>query len=353
MEKVSYKDQKIYVGLDVHKKQWSVSIYSENVHHRTFSQPPYPSSLKTYLDKNFPEADIVCAYEACKFGFWIHRELTSFGYKCLVVNPADIPTSNKEKTEKTDPIDSKKIGRSLRGGLLIGIHVPTQETEGMRQLFRYRKKLWGDLVRIKNRIKDKLLFSGIEIPAKMDNPYWSKAFLLWLEKVEFPSSGTRDTLDLLLEQYDMIRKLFLKTSTKVRGLHKRKEFKNKAKLLRGIPGIGPLTTVQLLTEIEDIRRFPNFKKFNSYVGFRPRSHSSGERDYKGRMTYRSHSALRSTLVECAWTSIQKDPAMMLCYEECKKRMTAKRSIVKIARKLLSRIYHVLKTEEPYVVGVVR
>ena len=77
----------------------------------------------------------------------------------------------------------------------------------------------------------------------MDNPYWSKAFLLWLEKVEFPSTGTRDTLDLLLEQYDMIRKLFLKTSTKVRGLHKRKEFKNKAKLLRGIPGIGPLTTV--------------------------------------------------------------------------------------------------------------
>ena len=100
-----------------------------------------------------------------------------YNYISLVVNPADIPTSNKESTEKTDPIDSRKIPKSLRGGLLTSIHIPSEETEGMRQLFRYRKKLWGDLVRVKNRIKDKLMFSGIVIPQKWDNPYWSNAFL--------------------------------------------------------------------------------------------------------------------------------------------------------------------------------
>lgn len=351
MEKVSFRDKQLYVGIDVHKKQWSVSIFSD-IHHKTFSQPPNPESLKVYMDKNFPDAKVKCAYEASKFGFWIYRQLQSFGYECLVVNPGDIPTSNKDSTEKTDPVDSRKIAKTLRGGLLRGIHVPGEQTEGYRQLFRYRKKLWADLVRVKNRIKDKLLFSGVAIPEKFDNPFWSHAFLNWLKTVEFPAAGTRQVTDMLLQQYDYIYSHFKAVSIEVRKIQRLPKFKQDAKLLRKIPGIGPLTTVQLLTEIEDIGRFQNFKKFNSYVGLKPRSHSSGEHDWQGRLTYRSHSALRSALIECAWTCVQQDPAMMNCYEQLRKRLTAKRAIVKIARKLLSRIYHVLKTKEAYVTGVV-
>ena len=65
-----------------------------------------------------------CAYEASKFGYWIYRELVTFGYECLVVNAADIPTSNKESSEKADPSDSRKIGKALRAGLRTGIHIP-------------------------------------------------------------------------------------------------------------------------------------------------------------------------------------------------------------------------------------
>jgi hypothetical protein len=114
------------VGLDVHKRQWSVSIYTASAHHRTFSQPPYPKALKSYLEKHFSGASVRCAYEASKFGYWIFRELVSFGYECLVVNAADIPTSNKESSEKADPSDSRKIGKALRAGLLTGIHIPQQ-----------------------------------------------------------------------------------------------------------------------------------------------------------------------------------------------------------------------------------
>ena len=147
----------------------------------TFSQPPYPKALKSYLDNHFSGASVKCAYEASKFGYWIYRELVTFGYECLVVNAADIPTSNKETSEKADPSDSRKIGKALRAGLLTGIHVPEQHTEGDRQLFRYRKRLWADLIRVKNRIKDKFLFTGIEIPQQHDNPNWSKAFLKWIK----------------------------------------------------------------------------------------------------------------------------------------------------------------------------
>lgn len=348
-----FSNLQLYVGLDIHKKQWSVSIYTNSVHHRTFSQPPKPQALKSYLDHNFPGAKVVCAYEACKFGYWIYRELISFGYQCLVVNPADIPTSNKENSDKTDPNDSRKIGKALRAGLLTSIHVPDQPTEGHRQIFRYRKRLMADLTRVKNRIKDKFLFTGTCIPEEFDNSNWSKSFLRWLKQVALPDAHTRLTVDMLLEQYHFLYRHFLKTSVEVRKLQREGRYKNVAKLLRTIPGIGPLTTVELLTEIETINRFTSFKKFNSFIGFKPRSHSSGEHDWKGRMTYRQHKGLRSSLIECAWTTISKDPVMMQRYEELKTRHTGKRAIVIIARKLVSRIYYVMKNEKPYAVGVIK
>jgi len=343
----------LFIGLDVHKRSWSVSIFAGNIHHRTFTQPPEPHALKAYLDKHFPTAKVVCAYEACKIRFWICRDLESYGYRCLVVNAADIPTTHKETTEKTDPIDSRKIAKALRAGLLRGIHVPSIEAEGHRQLFRYRKKLWAELVRVKNRIKDKLLFAGIPIPTQFDNAYWSKAFLQWLTQVEFESKSTRLTVDFLLEHYHFIYRHLLRVAIQVRKLQRLAKYKQQAKLLRGIPGIGPLTTVQLLIELESIDRFPSFKHFNSFIGLKPTSHSSGERDIKGYMTNRRHKALRSALIECAWSCVQKDPAMLLRYEELTKSHTKKRSIVIIARKLVSRIYHVLKTGEAYEIGLVK
>ncbi len=350
-EQLQFIELKLYIGIDVHKKQWSVSIYTGESFHRTFSQPPSPKALKSYLDKYFPGSQITCAYEASKFGFWICRELISFGYDCMVVNAADIPTSSKETSNKTDPRDSRKIAKCLRAGLLTPIHIPDSPIEGDRQLFRYRKKLWGDLVRIKNRIKDKFIFSGVPIPIEFDNSFWTKAFLLWLKEVELPNKNTRLTLDLLLDQYHFVYRHFLKTSIEVRRLQRLDRYKTNAKLLRSIPGIGPLTTVQLLTEIVDINRFPNFKKFNSFIGFKPTTHSSGEHDWRGGLTFRKHRSLRSALVECAWTTISSDPVMLLRYEELKKRIPAKRAIIIIARKLLSRIYYVLKNQKPYEIGL--
>jgi len=226
---VEFSNTILHVVIDVHKRQWSVTILTKAIYHRTFSQPPDPLALKHYIDQHFPGAKVKCAYEATKLGFWIQRSLEGLGYECLIVNPADIPSTNRESQNKADPIDSRKIARTLQGGLLKGLHVPSEVTQGDRQLFRYRKKLWGDLVRIKNRIKDKFLFSGVKIPDHLDNPYWTKAFLRWVEQAELPSASARLTVDLLLEQYEQIYRHFLKTSSAVRALLKTARFKEDGK----------------------------------------------------------------------------------------------------------------------------
>ena len=38
--KVNFNGENIYFGIDVHLKSWAVTIYTEHLHHKTFSQPP-------------------------------------------------------------------------------------------------------------------------------------------------------------------------------------------------------------------------------------------------------------------------------------------------------------------------
>ena len=53
-----------FVGIDVHKKQWSVSIFTSQIHHKTFSQVPETEAFKAYIDTHFSAAKVTCAFEA-------------------------------------------------------------------------------------------------------------------------------------------------------------------------------------------------------------------------------------------------------------------------------------------------
>ena len=105
--KLEFTGQHIYVGIDVSKRSWSVSILVGEYYHKKFTQPPQADVLLNYLRRNFPGAEYHCVYEAGYCGFWIYEALTQGGIQCLVVNPADVPTSHKEKIHKTDPVDAR------------------------------------------------------------------------------------------------------------------------------------------------------------------------------------------------------------------------------------------------------
>jgi transposase len=176
---LNFKGLSIYVGIDAHLKSWKISIFTDYLHHKTFSQPPKPEVLSTYLKSNFPNAEYLSAYEAGFCGLWIHYELQKLGISNVVVNPADVPTTQKEKMRKSDAIDSNKLGRSLRNNELKGIYIPSQETLENRSLIRVRCTLVQDMVRLKQRIKSMLYFYGIEYPIEFQNSstHWSKKFL--------------------------------------------------------------------------------------------------------------------------------------------------------------------------------
>ena len=200
--KLDFTGQNIYTGIDVHSKSWTITTRTDELELRTFNQPPKPEVLKKHLHKNFPGANYYCAYEAGYCGFWIHDQFKEMGIDCLVVNPADVPTTDKEKKQKTDPRDSKKLARSLANDELGGIYVHPEEDREYRCLIRCRKKLVKDLTRCKNRTKSFLYFHGIELPAELNgsSKHWSKRFIKWLEGIELKTETGTFTLNTYIEQ---------------------------------------------------------------------------------------------------------------------------------------------------------
>ena len=356
INELDFNGQNIFVGIDVHLKSWSVSVLSEHSVLKRFSQDPNAEALRTFLTGNYPGATYHSVYEAGFCGFWIHKQLVKFGINNIVVNPADVPTMSKEKLRKTDTVDSGKLARELRSGTLTGIYVPEDAVLEMRSLIRLRSTIVKDTTREKNRIKSLLRYHGVHIPeafTKYSIGNWSKRFLQWLQALELTTEYGKKTLDLHVEQLIRLRKMLLEVTRTIRSISLKEPFIGKLRLLNSVPGIGMITAMTLLVEIDDIGRFASADKLASFVGLIPMCHSSGEKEGVGNITIRKHAMLRCLLIEAAWIAIRKDPAITVAYGEYRKRMNAQKSIVKIARRLVNRIFFVLKYKQEYVNLVVK
>lgn len=353
---LDFKGQSIFVGIDVHLKSWTVTILTEELAHKTFTQPSNVDALYNYLNRTFPGGTYNSVYEAGFSGFWTHYKLKAMGINNIVINPADVPTSQKEHLQKNDPTDSRKLARSLRSNDLKAIYVPDPATLEDRSLVRMRATLVKDMTRFKQRIKSFLYFYGISYPPEFEKSgsHWSKRFMTWLKcDISLEHESGTHALQILVQEAEQQRKLLLDVLIKIRQLSRSEKYSENIALLRTIPGIGPITAITFLVEIETIKRFENTDHFAGFVGLVPNYHSSGEKSNDGEMTFRGQKTLKSLLIESAWTAARADPALTMSYHKYVKRMEPNKAIVRIARKVLNRMYYVLKNKMEYVSGVVK
>ena len=76
-EKKSFTGDNMYIGIDVHKNSWSITILTDYLEHKTYNQSSDSSLLISYLKRNFPGGTYLSCYEAGFSGFWLHHELKS------------------------------------------------------------------------------------------------------------------------------------------------------------------------------------------------------------------------------------------------------------------------------------
>lgn len=353
-EIIDYSGKTIFVGIDIHQHEWQVVTRCEKMKIFNHRMKGKSQVLIDYLHRHFAGGTFKCAYETCAWGFNLQRQLTAAGMECIVVHAADVPSTNKERANKTDKVDATRLAEHLEKGSLKAIHVPSEQRQKERSLVRYRKEVVKHLTRCRNRVKSTLKYQGIEVPEKFAKQgCWSYNFMEWIEQTASKDEELKDTLLFMLEDIRHQRNLLLKIERRLRDKMRSERHITQMKLVTGLPGIGPITATQFLLEIGDVSRFESFDQLNNYIGFYPGSDDSGDTQKSTGITMRKHNHLRSAFVEAAWVAIKIDPALGDAYRKLTRRMDGNKAIIRIARKLLRRLRTVLLTGIPYQKGIIK
>ena len=125
------------------------------------------------------------------------------------------------------------------------------------------------------------------------------------------------------------------------------------KWLQSINGMGLINGMVIQTEIQDIHRFKTLDSLCDYAGFVPDIRSSNDKQRITGITHRCNEFLREAIVESSWMLLRKDPAMLMKYNEYRKRMNPNKAIIRIGKHLLSRIRYVWKNQKEYEKGIVQ
>jgi hypothetical protein len=144
-----------YVGLDVHKDTVMIAIADGRREGEVRLYGEVSNDLEA-IDRVLRKlradgSTLHVAYEAGPTGFVLYRRMRQWNLDCIVVAPSKTP-QEKGGRQKNDQRDALQLARLHRAGELVGIHVPEEADEAIRDLTRARADAVDDLRRAKQRL---------------------------------------------------------------------------------------------------------------------------------------------------------------------------------------------------------
>ena len=312
------RDFDIFIGIDVDKKSFVFTVGDHYTMKRSKKIPSDPEQFYNYIQKNFIDKRVICAYEAGPTGFHLHDHLKEKNLLCLITPPTSIPKAPHEKV-KTNRIDSKKITEELMAGKLKSIRVPEGPYRELRHLVRIRENYAHIRKSTRQRIKALLLSANLFPFLKAPDIKWSSHYIKELKQIQC-TAAVRTRLDMLLMDLEYSRQQTLSIHRTLRTFCKNnQEIDNSMNYLQSIVGIGFITAVSVLGMIGDPKDLKNPREIGAFVGLVPKENSTGDRVNKGSITHLGNQILRSLLIEASWVAIRKDKELQQFYYRIKRR----------------------------------
>jgi transposase len=339
-----YTGQSIFIGIDVHKKTYSVTAVFDGKILKRDTMFACPQKLVDYCFKFFPGASVYSAYEAGFCGFHFHRILVQNGIHNIVVHASSIEIASRDRV-KTDKRDSLKIATQLSVGRLKCIHIPSVEREAFRSVSRLREKFVRDRTRIGVQIKSFLNLNGL-LNYKDTKKVSRKWILNLIDAVNSSNSEISFDLKIMSKRWIAIDNEIIEIENRLK-LQAASEIKLE-RIYRSAPGIGVIVSRILINELGDMSQFKNEGALFSYTGLTPQEYSSGEHIRQGHISRQGKSILRKILVQAAWRAIKKDNYLKEVFERISIKTGKKRAIIAIARRLIGHIRACLQKNELYV-----
>ncbi|MFV2070882.1 MAG: IS110 family transposase [Pirellulales bacterium] len=347
----------LYLGIDQHRKQLTVSIRSEagDVVLRRQVSTGW-ERVRAFFEEVRQQAEagggFAAIVEVCGFNDWLLKMLTEHGCRETVLIQAE-----KRSKKKTDRRDAHQLSGILwvnRHRLLAGQRVegvrrvqPATERDAEdRQLTVVRQRMGQQRTRMINKIKHLLRKHNLEQeqPAKgLDTKRtrkWLAALLLGpIDRLE---------MDLLLAQWKLWDEQIAKLELEI---EKRQAENATAAVVATIPGCAAYGSLALAARIGSIERFPRPASLANYWGLTPGCRNSGQAtDRLGSITKQGSAMARFVLGQMVLHVLRRDAWMKAWYGRIKRRRGSKIARVAVMRRLATILWHMIKDNEPYMIG---
>lgn len=375
MLKTIYKN---CAGIDVHKTNIVVRIAKTDDHDVTEYQLKTFSTMtddliacREWLVQN--KTLDVCMESTGKYWIPVFNVLEE-KCRCVLTHPKYVKSIPGKKTDKRD---SLRIVDLFKYGLVEPSFIPPADIRQLRDLMRYRNKLVNMRSSEKNRFQNSLTVSNIQIANVVTDVFGktSQSILkLMLEKPNLTLDDINPLLDkhlksspedilksingniddvqsskmaICLKHYDSINESIELLEQSILKLAVK--YKTEIDLLLTVPGIKEISAIFIIAEIgTNMEVFLDDKHLISWAGLSPRCNESNKKKKSVRIT-KAGVYIKPLLVQCALCAIKDNscPYIRARYQDLKSRRDHKKAIIAIARLLLTSIYHILKTGEPF------
>lgn len=225
-----------YIGMDVHKE--SISIAVRNAVGKIVMESVIETKASTvvqFLDGL--RGDVYVTFEEGTWAAWLYDLIKPRITKVVVCNPRK--NALLKEGSKGDKIDARKLSELLRLNHLEPVYHGENGVRTLKELARSYLTITKDLTRVMNRIK--ALYRSWGLSCSGNEVYAPHHRSEWLSKIT--EAGVRRRAEHYYQQLDALRLL----RQEVRRELLAESRKQKAgKLLRQVPGIGPIRAALLI-----------------------------------------------------------------------------------------------------------
>ncbi len=324
----------VYVGIDVHRKRSQVAVIGQDG--EVLANRNVPNGVETILGVigGLPPGTPAAFGAACGWG-WLVELLEDYGFAPHLVHPLQCKAIASARL-KNDKAGAAILAQLLRAGLLPEAWIAPPATRQLRALLRHRAQLVRLRTLLRNRIHATLADHGQERPQGC----WSGPGRAWLAALELPAVS-RELIGDDLALIDALQQPIDRLDWEV---HQQARSGPRVKVLTQLPGVGPFTALVILAEVGDITRFGSARKLASWAGLTPTVRGPDRTVRHGHISKQGSAWVRWILCEAAQTA-KRHPEFAATYQAIARRRGKKIATTAVARRLLTRAYHLL-TDAP-------
>jgi len=304
----------VYVGIDVRRKRSQVAVVTGDGKVQVNRNVVNGAEPVLKLIGGLPTGTPV-AFEAAYGWGWLVELLEDYGFDPHLVHPLRCKAIASARL-KNDRADAAILAQLLRA------------------LLRHR----ASLVRLGTGLRNRIHAVVADFGYDRTGSYWSGPGRGWLAELGLPAVS-REIVTDCLAFIDALAPAVDRIDGELRQ-HARAD--PRVKVLTALPGVGQFTALVMLAEIGDITRFPSARKLASWAGLTPTVRGSDLAVRHGHISKQGSAWLRWVLNQAAQTA-KRSPEFAATYAAITKRRGKKIATTAIARKLLTRAYHLLAT----------